>query len=178
MINEQKVIELLPYHLQSGENTLKYLKAFIRLQNEILELIEDIGMIGDVESEGVALDLTGMIVNEYRNGETDTDFRVRIKSKIISSISGGEIETLNGFARILLKDAFVGIVEGYSLTPPKPASLTLVYNASLVDFDPLNAFKTVMAGGVSLDTSLQIYVPVFDFYDPSVTNLVQIPILV
>jgi hypothetical protein len=102
-----------------------------------------------------------------------------IASKIIANISGGDIETINGLGRTLLGDNFVGIMEKWNRAiDPEPAAITLIYDYTNVTENPVSTFKTVLAGGVSLDTALQIYVPVMGMYDPSVTNLAQFPILI
>ncbi len=124
------------------------------------------------------LNKTGEIVNEYRNGESDELFRQRIITKIISNISGGDIETINGVGRILLSDNYVGVIEKHNRGIDKePAALTLVYDFTNISQPPIAPFKTVIAGGISLDTAIQIYAPVMDMYDPSTTNLAQFAFL-
>lgn len=175
----EKMIDLLPYHLQQGENINKILKVFSAILDECTEITEQIQDIGNIDSNGDILDYTGSIVSVYRNGDTDDNFRDRIKTKIVRNFSKGDIETINGLGNVLLGDNYVGVIENHSL-PEKneKVGLTLVYNFTNVEKNPTSIMKTAVAGGVGLDTKLQVYNYVTGLYEYGVTNLTQFPTLI
>lgn len=179
MTEHGKMISLLPSHLQEDRNINIILRVFGQVLEEVQAIMLQVALIGDTDSTGNFLDETGKIVDEYRQGENDEDFRNRIVTKIIRMISKGNIETINGLGRSLLKENFIGILENWSVGDTnKSGNLTLIYDFTNVDKNPINLFKPSLAGGVGLDTKLQIYTPIFDMYEYGVTNLVQFPMLI
>ena len=179
MTSFEKMIDLLPYHLQNEVNNRIVLKIFAQIVDEVQEIIDQVSLINNVDAKGILLDYTGQIVNEKRNGETDEDYRQRIITKIIRMISQGDIETINGLGRVLLGQNYVGIFERWSYPKdPKNAAMMLVYNFSDVRKNPVSMFKTALAAGVNLDTRLQVYTYMFDFYEYGITNLAQFPMLI
>lgn len=175
----EKMLDLLPYHLQRGENTKIILGVFAKILEEADEITQQIQQIGDVESSGILLDYTGSIVSEFRNGDIDDRFRERIKTKIVRNISKGEIETINGLGRVLLGDNYVGVIENHNLPgSTERVGLTLMYNYSNVQKNPADIIETALAGGVGLDTKLQVYDYAFDTFEEGVTNLTQFPTLI
>lgn len=173
------MINLLPSHLQDGENINIILRVLGQLLEEVKEIINQVAMIGDTNSTDNLLDETGKIVNEYRQGENDEDFRNRIVTKIVRMISKGDIETINELGRSLLGSNYVGIFETWTVGENnKSGNLTLIYNFSNVEKNPIKLFKPSLAGGIGLDTKIQIHVPIFDFYEYGVTNLATTPLLI
>lgn len=116
--------------------------------------LEKIVQYRDIDQAvGVPLDRIGRNVLEFRGNLTDDHFRNLIKTKIRANLSGGEIETMNEIAEVLLGNAFDGVVELWSLTNhPKagePAAMLLYLNTNLRNL-PHSSLKRVTAGGVAL----------------------------
>lgn len=173
------MLEALPSHLSNGENIKKIMKVYAEIFEEIREILAQVEGIGNVESEGVILDLTGQIVGELRQGDNDTIFRNRIKTKMVRLISNGDLETLNGLGRTLLGVNFIAVLERFNAdVDAEPAALTLVYNFTQVQDNPTDLFKTAVIGGVSVDNRVQVYVPITGFFTPGLQNITQVTALV
>lgn len=172
-----KMLDRLPYHLQGGPNINIILKVFSQVLWEFYQIQLQVSSIGDVNSTGILLDKTGELVNELRNGDDDEVYRERIITKIIRNFSKGDVETLNGLGRTLLGSNYIGIFEKWNYeTEKQEAALALVYDFSNVLRNPTSIIKTAVAGGVNLDSKIQIYAPMFDYFEYGVTNLAQFPV--
>lgn len=176
----EEMIELLPYHLQNGENVNKIFKVLGKQLEDAERAFIQIQMIYDIinATDGI-LDQTGKIVGEYRQGENDTLFKNRILTKMVRITTSGNIETINNLGRTLLGDNFLRVFERWNYSPAKePAAMTLVYNYSNVESNPIELMKSAVAGGVNLDTKLQIWQPMMGFFEPGITNLHQQAVLI
>lgn len=176
----EEMIDLLPYHLQGGENVNKIFKVLGKQLEDVEKAFTQIQLIYDVVNahDGI-LDQAGKVVGEYRRGESDDLFKDRILTKIVRITTSGNIETINNLGRTLLGDNFIKVFERWNYSPAKePASMTLVYNYTDVTRSPLDLMKSAVAGGINLDTKLQIYQPMMGFFKPGVTNLHQQAVLI
>ncbi|WP_100523406.1 hypothetical protein [Mycobacteroides abscessus] len=104
-------------------------------------------------AQGVHLDKLGSeIVQEYRNGQTDEQYRLRIKTKIIANLSKGDIETINNVLSTFIGDSFIGVKEMWSiqdpLIDPEPAGI-LITTETHTPF-PAGVIGRVTAGGISV----------------------------
>lgn len=131
----EKMIDLMPYHLQDGPNINIVLKVFGRLLMEIMELNSDIESIGDIDSKGILLDETGIIVGEKRQGLNDFDFRNNIRFKLMSAFSDGSIEDLNEAMKVFMGDTFVRVDETWTDSKsPTECGLLVVYSGLVEKF--------------------------------------------
>jgi hypothetical protein len=78
-------------------------------------------------AEGVQLDIIGKIFKVDRKGDTDTDYRERIKLTG-ATIGSGEPEFIIGALKALYGATFVGYYPGY---PGEPASFTVITDATI-----------------------------------------------
>lgn len=104
-------------------------------------------------AKGVHLDKLGSeIVQEYRNGQTDEEYRLRIKTKIIANLSKGDMETINNVLSTFLGDQFISVKEMWSvqdpLINPEPAGI-LITTETHTPF-PAGVIGRVTAGGISV----------------------------
>lgn len=152
-----RMLELLPYYLQNGDNIKKYYKAVAIMFDEITDILLYVTQNRDVdESVLYGLDVLGHIVGELRNGSNDEIFKENIKTKIKRNRSYGNIEILNEFARNLLDGDFVGIFEDYS----KSGEIILRYIFPRINpttKDPVALLKKIMGVGIRLKTELSFY---------------------
>lgn len=154
---QTRMIELLPYYLQNGENIKKYYKAIAMVFDEITQVLLSVVENRDVDSSVLyGLDVLGNIVGELRNGLEDETFRENIKTKIKRNRSYGDIEILNEFARNLLDGDFVGIFEDYN----KSGEIIFKYifpRENPTTKDPVSLLKKIMGVGIRLKTELAFY---------------------
>lgn len=154
MTTKDRLIQLLPYYLQQGENINKYFSVLAKYYDELVNVFLDIIDSRDIDkSKLYGLDIIGTIIGEERQGRTDLDYRSALRTKIIANRSAGDIETLNNYMRSLMGNFFVGILEGGN------TNLTLRYTFPAVN-NPVNYLKKATAAGVNIDTQIQTYVPV------------------
>lgn len=155
----EKLLDRLPGHLnkEEGSNIYKVFKLLtypLEQGNETLQTIQNWRDID--QAEGIALDKIGKDVGQPRGGYDDIEYRKRIKIKIRSNLSGGEIETLNSIATVMMGDRFQKVQEGWTLSESHPfknqsAMLLVVAKANGVDYGiPFAEIDGVKGGGISL----------------------------
>jgi uncharacterized protein YoaH (UPF0181 family) len=140
-----KIIKLAADQIAAGEATL--------------QLIQDWRDID--QAQGKTLDKIGKDVGQPRGGSDDEQYRKAIKIKIRANLSGGEIETLNSIAIVLLSDRFDGIQEGWTLTNhpfgPTPAMMLFTVKVDGINFGlPMAEIDAISAGGVANNWELLI----------------------
>lgn len=141
------------------------LAAFIE---SILGPIQDIeNVLGDLETDrwldtavGAQLDQLGTIIGIARvTGQSDDDYRVALKSKIVENTSQGEPERVIAIYQILVGAALVFLDDGAF------ANVGLMSEVDLSDQDMINLIyrrvEQVIAAGVRLD-----YIGSFDETEP------------
>lgn len=101
-------------------------------------------------AEGVQLDNIGTIVGQLRNGDSDADYRPKLRARIAANTSNGTMFDLIKVAKLVVNDSAVSVV----LEPQYPAAIVVnIENvaleadlaAILVDF-----LKDTKAAGVRL----------------------------
>lgn len=141
-----KTIKLASDQLAAGEKTLETIQEW-----------RDID-----QAQGSTLTKIGKDVGQPREGLDDEQYRQKIKIKIRSNLSGGEIETLNSIALVLLSDRFDGIQEGWDLPEnhpigPTPAMMLFTVKADGVNYGiPMAEIDEISAGGVAANWELLI----------------------
>lgn len=95
-------------------------------------------------SFGVTLDGIGDIVGEDRQGRTDGDFRIAIKTRIFLNASSGEPDTLIRAVRELTVATSVQYNENY------PAFVELISNGTVFTTEMVEQLDLLAAGGVKL----------------------------
>lgn len=150
-----RMLNLLPYYLQSGENIAKFYKVLAHLYDDLVNVfIEIIDSRNIDKSKLYGLDIIGDIVGEKRNGLEDEKFRENIKTKIRRNRSNGDIETLNDFARSILDADFTGFNE-----ENESAKLNFKYNFPRENYstkDPVVLMEKIIAVGVQLKVLLAV----------------------
>jgi len=88
-------------------------------------------------AKGKALDRLGQeIVGEFRGSSTDEEYRLKIKTRIVTNfLSDGDIESINRLLQIYLNEHFISAQEGWSL------------KGSPFDGEPAMLFITVKGDG-------------------------------
>jgi len=162
----EKWIDRLPDHYRKDAqgNVYKFLKIFADKAQEAEDALQTIQDWFDIDqAQGLTLDRIGKDVGQPRFGLNDEDYRKKIKIKIRSNLSGGEIDTLNEISTVLMgENRFDGIQEGWSLPAdfpigPEPAMLlfTAIVNGSNYGM-PMAEMDSVSAGGIKTNWQLLI----------------------
>jgi hypothetical protein len=124
-------------------------------QAELLKLWDNIDY-----AKGSVLDRYGANFGVRRNGASDAFYRLLIKVKLLSQLSGGDIDTVINAAASLF-----GIpAEKVSLAEVFPAKISMAVNEADLDPETLEMvadiaamLKRILAAGVGLITTLQSY---------------------
>lgn len=153
--SKDRMIKLLPCYLQRGKNINKYYDVLGELFDEMIQAIEEIALYRDLEkSKGYGLDILGDILGQTREGMADDDYRQLLRIKIVANRSPGDIETLNDFGRLILKQYFEGIYQSN-----EPAKIILRYTYPLVP-NAVQMLKKAVAAGVQVTDEIDSYVPI------------------
>jgi hypothetical protein len=149
------MIKLLPYYLKQGKNINKYYEVLGELFDEVIQAIAEITLYRDVEkAKGYGLDIIGDILGQTREGLEDEAYRDILRIKIVANRSPGDIETLNDFGRLILKQYFEGIYQAN-----EPAKIILRYTYPLVP-NAVQLLKKAVAAGVQVTDEIDSYVPI------------------
>lgn len=147
-----KLLKRLPSNYKKGPDTQTY--KMLKLAADQFEngdkTITKIKNWRDIDqAKGVVLDRIGNDVGQAREGLNDELYRQKIKIKIRSNLSGGDIETLNDLFASIYGEHFKGIEEGWSHVIAEPASVVVEVSefAGSVDKDIV---KGITAGGVKI----------------------------
>ncbi|APC65613.1 hypothetical protein AAV35_14225 [Salimicrobium jeotgali] len=142
------------FQKDDDSNIAKLFNVVSRQLEDMKQTLETMEEWRDIDqAQGVQLDkLGGEIVQEFRNGQTDEQYRLRIKTKIIANISKGDVETINDVLTTFLGDKFIGVSEMWSLDdpiiPPEPAGILITTRVQ--NPFPAGVIGRVTAGGVTI----------------------------
>lgn len=153
----ERMIGLLPGYLQDGKNINKIFNGLAKQFDELYNAMLTTALYRDLDkAKGYSLDITGDIIGEKRQGREDSPYRLSLKTKVISNRSSGDIETVNEYARAILGEFYVGIFERNNMN----LNLRYTFNPYSSKDILVNMVKKSVAAGISIDTSLDIQVPV------------------
>lgn len=135
MHTKDRLIELLPYYLQNGENINKYYKVLSYFYDELIDIFIKIIDSKDIDkAELYALDIIGDIVNQLRTEKNreDEKYRNRLKTKVMQNNSMGHTEDINGLANAFLGENFIGVRQGYQYKDlnNEPAMVEIMLNGN------------------------------------------------
>lgn len=151
---KERMLELLPYYLKSGENINKYYEAIANIFDEILNVFIEIMDSRDIDkSKLYGLDIIGHIVGQLRTEETDSNYKNILKTRVVQNNSQGLIEDINELARTFLRTNFISIEESWSNDIyNEPASLVAEVdgNGQEILSIPQPQLESATAIGVSL----------------------------
>jgi len=131
--NVYNFIKLAADQFEIGENAIQTMKNWLDID----------------QAEGTTLDRIGKDVGQSRDGLNDIEYRSKIKIRINSNLSSGDIPTLNALFKAIYGGKFVGIQEGWNHVIAEPASLVVnvTSDAGVIESDIINS---VTAGGVNI----------------------------
>lgn len=166
MHTKDRLIELLPYYLQNGENINKYYNALSYFYDELIDIFIKIIDSKDIDkAELYALDIIGDIVNQLRTEKykEDEKYRNRLKTKIMQNNSMGHTEDINSLANAFLGENFIGVRQGYENKDldNEPAMLEVMLSANKLESTTLDHTRknlkcgTIQTGITSLGGGLQ-----------------------
>lgn len=147
-LNSINVAEKLPasYNI---ENTIlsNIIEVFTDEFNEIIQAIKEVETINDIDKNfGKSLDYLGSDYNESRDGQTDEDYLNRIKSKIITTGSiGDENSIINGLAGYFNMDPKSFQIETIGLR-----LIEVIYPAEIEEEKIISVLKSLKAAGIRL----------------------------
>lgn len=151
----QRLISLLPYYLQNGQNIHKIFQVIGEEFDELVDKAKEIIDSRNIDkSFGFGLDIIGDIVGQSRNGLDDETYRNILRTRVVQNKSIGDIETLNNFGRMILGKYFLGILESAN-----PAEIVFQYTYPLVK-NPKDLMQKVVGAGINVSTELDAYVPI------------------
>lgn len=143
----EKLTDLFNKTKESNIGKLFYVTA--KQFDDLKSTLNTIDEWRDVDNaRGLHLDKLGVeIVQEYRNGQTDEQYRLRIKTKIIANLSRGDIESINTVLDVYMGEHFLGLEEGWR-DHKEPAALMANITGGIELF-PFALAKRIKAGGVA-----------------------------
>ncbi len=107
------VYNLLPEHVWSkatDANGRGFWKGFADPLTELKGVFEDIAALRSIDDqEGMQLDLTGELLNEPREGRSDSDYKLFLKAAIFRQNSNGSTYTLSLISNLFLGSDFRGV---------------------------------------------------------------------
>lgn len=152
-------------------NLSKLLSIFSDEMNEINQNIEKIKLWRDIgHAEGAVLDRIGNNVGEKRNGLGDELYRVMIKTRIASNLSGGEIPKINEVMQVILGGYYQGIIETHASSEydNEPAAIIIQSSntpsfvaedgSEIIRDDILEVAKRIVTAGVRVDWIIPKYI--------------------
>ncbi len=142
------------YDKDPNSNVTRLLSLSAEELEEVDTTLAQVLLWRDIDSaEGTTLNRIGTNVAEPRGNKTDELYRDYIKIKILSNISGGEMETFNSALSVLLGGRDFSLREGWTFDndplPPEPAAILITVQQG-EDPDPLpfGAIDRISAAGV------------------------------
>lgn len=137
MNTKERLIRLLPYYMENGENINNYYEILAFFYDELVDVFKEIIDSRDINKSSLyGLDIIGDIVGQKRNFKTidDEKYRNRLKIRVMQNNSMGYIEDLNNLAESFLEEAFVKIQQGYCNEELKnePAMLRILLNGNSI----------------------------------------------
>ena len=171
-ITNKKILELASNLLnENGENNQKLLKILLTGFNLNIKLYEDMLKLNYLDDlEGVMLDLYAKMLNLYRNGLNDQDFRALIKSMLMLKSNGVSFNNLVMAISTFLdiKPTLVKITESGNDKNTPSRHIKLVSIDETVDIKKLLAFAiSIKAAGIIIDCWEYTIVVKYYVYDES-----------
>ena len=142
------------YNTNEDSNNAKLLNIFEDELNSLNQQLELVQLYQDIDkAKGKTLDRIGQNVQLQRNGWNDAQYRVYLKTKIITNLSGGEIETINEVMQVILGENYEGIKEGWQSDAydNEPALVIIRYIHDAVENGVDLPEKKKLDGNVELD---------------------------
>lgn len=131
------------------ENTIlsNIINVFTDEFNDLIQAIKDIEVINDIDKNfGKSLDYLGSDYNESRDGETDEDYLNRIKTKILTTGSiGDENSIIDGLAGYFNLNPKLFQIETIGLR-----LIEVIYPAEIEEDKILFVLKSLKAAGIRL----------------------------
>jgi len=111
--NIGKLFTVIDLEFEKIKNTLETIELYRKIDNAV----------------GVTLDNIGKNVGQQRGALDDIVYKIILKTKIKSNISGGQIETLNEILNVILGDKFLGAHEVWNdiIYSKEPAAIEMQY---------------------------------------------------
>lgn len=147
-LNSINVAEKLPtsYNI---ENTIlsNIIEVFTDEFNELIKAIQDVEKINDIDKNfGKSLDYLGSDFKESREGQTDEEYLNRIKTKILTTGSiGDENSIINGLAGYYDMNPTSFFIDTIGLR-----TIELIYPAEIDEERILQVLKSLKAAGIKV----------------------------
>lgn len=147
-LNSENIMEKLPASYNINNSIIsKILEVFTSELNEIIIAINDVEKINDIDINfGKSLDYLGSNYSVNRDGENDNEFLNRIKSKIITTGSiGDENSIISGLAGYFNLEQTLFQVETVGLR-----TIEVIYPSEIEESKILEVLKSLKAAGIKL----------------------------
>lgn len=147
-LNSENIMEKLPASYNINNSIIsKILEVFTSELNEIIVAINDVEKINDIDINfGKSLDYLGSNYSVNRDGENDNEFLNRIKSKIITTGSiGDENSIISGLAGYFNLEQTLFQVETVGLR-----TIEVIYPSEIEESKILEVLKSLKAAGIKL----------------------------
>lgn len=147
-LNSENVMEKLPASYNVNNSIMsKILEVFTSELNEIIIAINDVEKINDIDVNfGKSLDYLGSNYSVNRDGENDNEYLNRIKSKIITTGSiGDENSIISGLAGYFNLEQTLFQVETVGLR-----TIEVIYPSEIEESKILEVLKSLKAAGIKL----------------------------
>lgn len=133
------------------------IEPFINQIQEVELVLDDLRNFRDLDNaEGQQLDGLGEILNEFREGATDTDYRKTLKLKVIINASNGEPEGVIQFVKEITNSTKVIYQEAF------PAGVCIIADGD----QTLAQFPTIKQQLIQV-LPAGVLVKCFNFLDPA-----------
>lgn len=147
-LNSENIMEKLPASYNINNSIIsKILEVFTSELNEIIVAINDVEKINDIDINfGKSLDYLGSNYSVNRDGENDNEYLNRIKSKIITTGSiGDENSIISGLAGYFNLEQTLFQVETVGLR-----TIEVIYPSEIEESKILEVLKSLKAAGIKL----------------------------
>ncbi|MFA7122217.1 MAG: hypothetical protein WC277_12110, partial [Bacilli bacterium] len=116
MTVEDQIVRLPDSYAKSADSVIyRLLHLDAADRDEMREALDRIRAWRSLDNaEGAALDLIGRDLDQTRGGMSDIEYRRRLRLRVATILSSGEIERFNEILDAFLGRAFVGLREGWT----------------------------------------------------------------
>lgn len=147
-LNSIDIAEKMPSSY-NVDNTVLFniIDVFTDEFNELIKAIQDVEKINDIDKNfGKSLDYLGSDYNESREGQTDEEYLNRIKTKILTTGSiGDENSIINGLAGYYDMNPTSFFIDTIGLR-----TIELIYPAEIDEERILQVLKSLKAAGIKV----------------------------
>lgn len=147
-LNSIDIAEKMPSSYNIDNTVLfKIIDVFTDEFNELIKAIQDVEVINDIDKNfGKSLDYLGADFNESREGQTDEEYLNRIKTKILTTGSiGDENSIINGLAGYYDMNPTSFFIDTIGLR-----TIELIYPAEIDEERILQVLKSLKAAGIKV----------------------------